>query len=514
VSTYQIGPEVWMTWWELHKMDYLRANLLRNWHGTVTQWEDDGTDPLDAVRAEFMPYLRRGVKSESFELRGSSAIALGRLAGEDALPSLLTLLEDPNLDVRERALLAIGSTGSMKGAEILIDILRDGAVGDGDRVSPECRSLAVLALAIGRRNGMSQYVDHVLVHELEKLEGADRYVVQGCALLYQTLNPSDAMSDWCLARATDESTATGVRCRALETLRTRSDDAALAVLLHALSGRRLDERRSAALALGEFEHSLALPSLLTAAEVEVEPLTRAFILLSIGRQGGEQASSFLREYMKEGPKASRSWCAISLGIAARQQPSDTEMRDALREGLENEKNREYKGAYYLALGIAQDLDSRDELIDALENGSSYEIRSGAAMGLGMLEDDDALVALRERLMVDKCEYTRAAIAEAIGFVGNFNDCAPLIESFNAMNVRENQAQSAMALGLHGQRKSVEALLEVVTDETQPSLKRAFAIDALQVVLGEEPSLTVTELLRQSNFLVYPPPLVKVRAVLL
>ena len=513
-TTYHVGPEVWMTWWELHKMDYLRPNLLRNWHGAVTQWTDDGSDPLAAVRADLLPYLEKGLKSESADLRASSAIALGRMAGSDALEGLVDALDDSNQMVRERAILAIGSTGSMKGAEVLLDILEDGAIGEGRRISPDGRSLAVLALAIGRRNGMTGYIDHALVAELETLEGADRFVVQGCALLYQTLNPNQALSDWCLARATDESTASGVRCRALETLRTRDDDESLAVLLHALSGRRLDERRSAALALGEFNHPLALAPLLTAAEVEAEPLTRAFVLLSIGRQGGDEASAFLREYIKEGPKTSRSWCAIALGIAARQEPSDTLTRSALRDGLKNEKNREYKGAYFLALGIAQDLDSRGTMIDALVNGSSYEIRSGAAMGLGMLEDEKALDALRDRLMVDKCEYTRAAIAEAIGFVGDHTDSTRLISSFGEMKVAENQSQSAMALGLHGQRKSVEELVSVVKDSDQPDLKRAAAIDALQVVLGEKPSLTVTELLRQSNFLVYPPPLVKVRAVLL
>ena len=511
---YQVGPEVWMTWWQLHKMDYLRPNLLRNWLGTVSQWTGDGIDHLQLVREDIVPHLRRALGEGDPTLRASSAIALGRIEGEGAVGDLVALLDTSSQLVRERALLALGATGSMKAADVLLDVLEDGAVGEGRRISPNARSLAVLALAIGRRNGMSGYVDHALLAQLEKLKGADRYVVQGCGLLYQTLNPSPALSDWCLARATDEDTAPGVRCRALETLRTRDDDEALSVLLHALSGRRLDERRSAALALGEFASDLALQPLMTAAETEAEPLTRAFALLSIGRRGGPAAGAFLRAYIEEGPKPSRAWCALALGMAARLEPGDLESREALRSALKREKNREAKGAYFLALGIARDLPSLPILRDALVNGSSYEIRSAAAMGLGVLEDEKATDVLRARLSEDSCEYTRAAIAEAIGFVGDHTDCTRLTESFQSMKIAENQRQAAMALGLHGQRKSVEELIAAVKDTDRPALERAAATDALQVVLGRSPSLTVSALLRQSNFLVYPPPLIEVRRVLL
>lgn len=510
-STNSVGPEAWMTWWELHKMDYLRPNLLKNWHGVVSQWESDGSNPLDAVRAGVLPELLEAVDSEDAQLRGSAAIALGRMAGPAAIEPLTELLTDPNHDVRERAILGLGATGSMKAAEVLIGIAETGATEGERNISPDARPLAILALAIGRRNGMSAYVDHATLAVLSKASGTDRYLVQAAGLLYHTMNPGDVLSDWCAERAQDSQTALGVQCRAVETLRTRDDDESLAALLHHLSGRPLELRRSAAMALGEFDHDMALEPLLTAAEVEKEPMTRAFILISIGRKGTAPAASFLMDYLKEGPKASRSWAALALGIHARQS-KDSKVKSAIRQGLKNEKNREYHGAYYLALGIAQDADSRGLMIEALENGSSFEIRSGAAMGLGMLADPVGIAALRERLTRDKCEYTRAAIAEAIGYNGDYNDCSMLIASLGDMNIPENQATTALALGLHGQRKSVEELVRILEDEEQPARKRAAAIDSLQVVLGKQPSLAVGELLRQSNFLVFPPPLIKIRGV--
>lgn len=511
--THGVGPGAWRTWWDLHKMDYLRPNLLANWHGAVTQWEDDGSDPLAAVRAELIPVLLEALSAEDARLRGAAAVALGRMAGERAIEPLVARLGDPDHGVRERALLGLGATGTARAAELLLHVADSGALPEGEEVTHDGRALAVLSLAIGRRNGMSPYFDHALNGVLAELEGADRFLVQGSGLLYQTMNPGQALDAWCFERSTDESTALGVRCRAAETLRTRDDDESLAVLLHHLSGPSLELRRSAALALGEFEHPLALQPLLTAVEVEKEPLARAFCLISIGRQGGDTARDFLREFLREGPKSSRSWCALALGILARE-GDDALARSAIRAGLGREKNREFRGAYYLAMGIARDLDARALLIDALKNGSSYELRSGAAMALGMLGTPEGHQALREQLERDSCEYTRADIAEALGFAGEYGDSPQLARALDSMKQEPNQRVAALALGLHGQRRSVEKLIALVRDPEQEAGRRAAAIDALQVVLGAEPSLAVGDMLRQSNFLVFQPTLIKIRNVLL
>ena len=270
-TAYTVGPEVWMTWWELHKMDYLRPNLLKNWHGTVTRWENDGSNPLDAVRAGVLPDLIKALDAQSAQLRGSAAIAIGRMGGEAAIEPLLLKLGDPNQEVRERVILALGATGSMRAAETLLEIAQTGGTHKLRRISPEARALAVLALAIGRRNGMNAYVDHAVLALVQGAKGTTRFSVQSSGLLYQTMNPSAALGDWALALSNDKNTPLGVRCRAVETLRTRTDDESLKALLHHLSGRSLELRRSAALALGEFDHDLALQPLMTAAEVENEP---------------------------------------------------------------------------------------------------------------------------------------------------------------------------------------------------------------------------------------------------
>src|SRR5437867_2919898 len=85
----------------------------------------------------------------------AAALALARIAGADAVEPLLRLLEDRSEEVRERAILALGASGSSRAVAPLLQIARDGTpVRDSkDKVSPYARPLAIVALALGRRAG-------------------------------------------------------------------------------------------------------------------------------------------------------------------------------------------------------------------------------------------------------------------------------------------------------------------------------------------------------------------------
>lgn len=513
-----VGPEAWWTWWELHKLDYLRPNLLRNWVSTITRYAGDAAPSnaaLDGVRAELRPSIDAALASGDGMLRGSAAIALGRMGGAGAVSALKALLADPSVEVRERALLALGSTGCAEAASLLIDIARTGSAPDArtQRISADARALAVLALAIGRRAGMDERVDFELGRLALELDSGEESLLQASLLLYQTIHPTPALSSWVLRRAGDPEAHFGVGCRALETLRTRTDDEALALLTRELSGRSLERRRSAALALGEFEHELALPALMTAAELEREPLTRGFVLISVGRQGGEKARALLVEELREGPKNGRSWAALALGILARSSDDDA-ARSALRESLGTVKDKSVLGAYYLALGIARDAGSEKLFLDALEKGATAEIRAVSAMGLAMIDAPSAREALRKHLVQDPCPTTRAEIAQALGYLGDARDSELLLAALRETQDPSLRSNVALALGLHGTRPSLEGLVSVARESDSSSSLRAASFESLQVVLGLSPGLTVGELLRQSNFSVFPPTLVRVREVLL
>src|SRR5690606_10337456 len=140
-----------------------------------------------------------------------------------------------------------------------------------------------------------------------------------------------------------------VRCRAVETL-DFADPTVRRPILEALAGRELSLRRSAALALGRSGEPLALPSLMTAFEIENERFTQALTLLAIGEHEAVDARDFLIEQMREGKKPLRAWAALALGIWARDR-DDAAARAAIRAGWRAERNQDQADAYLLAMGL-------------------------------------------------------------------------------------------------------------------------------------------------------------------
>ena len=74
-------------------------------------------------------------------------------------------------------------------------------------------------------------------------------------------------------------------------------------------------RITAAFALGQIADPLALPALQTGYDLEGEPVTRGFLLLSIGEQGGDPARAFLGSELEEGPQIMQPWSALALRSA-------------------------------------------------------------------------------------------------------------------------------------------------------------------------------------------------------
>src|SRR5678815_11649 len=110
----------------------------------------------------------------------------------------------------------------------------------------------------------------------------------------------------------------------------------------------MDVRRSAALAMGDVKNPLALAPLQTAFEMEAEPMTRAFTLISIGRQGGPEAREFLLDVLEHGERTMRPWCALALGILAHGN-NDADVRSALRAKSAEVKSHDDLAAFWICL---------------------------------------------------------------------------------------------------------------------------------------------------------------------
>jgi HEAT repeat protein len=498
----------WWLWWEMNKLDYLRPNRLNMLSGPVSGYafgDSLPTNLLNERRGELFHMLLELLEDKDERVRGAAAIALGRVAGADAVFFIRPLLEDEHGYVREQAILALGATGARTAAPLLLEIARHGNTkrSKRGRLTPDARPLAIVALGLGRRAGMPEEVDADVAKLLAERRLSDRASVGFAALLYQTLVSSGEVGAVARKIAEDGHGRFEVRGRAVEAIALEEPGVAAPALTRHLNGGRVDLRRSAALGLGGVESELATPALKTAFEMEHEPLTRGFLLLSIGRQGGEDARDFLTRVLADDDRVMRPWAALALGIAAHD-TDDANARKAIREGMEREKNATSFGAYLLASGISGDLEARDRAIELLIESKNVRTRMYAALCLGMLGDEPSRAALAKHMPQERSSMVAVNVAHALGCIGDGRDAAPLVENLERLERQPvMQPLAAVALGFHGSRVAFDGLLDLAHDAHKRDTTRAAAVDALGMMLARRPSLQLAQLSRQANFTLFP-----------
>jgi HEAT repeat protein len=94
----------------------------------------------DAVRARAVPLLEAALKSDAAPgVRGAAAVGLGDLTAEEALPALLVAIEDPDVQVRQMAINALGEIGDARARQRIERCLAD--------ERPDVRYQAIIAYA-------------------------------------------------------------------------------------------------------------------------------------------------------------------------------------------------------------------------------------------------------------------------------------------------------------------------------------------------------------------------------
>jgi HEAT repeat protein len=499
------NDDSWYLWWEFNKAEFLRPNRLDLLSAPASG--DDALSALqryaDALRTALGPALQDALREGDPRLRSAAAIAYGRTHGAAAIPRLVELLDDANVDVRHGALLGLGATGAEEAVALLLTVARDGTR-DGlgrQRISPAAEAHAFVALALGRKRGFPAYVDTQLAVRVSGRTKAEREPIGCAAMIYQRLAPCPEFEALAVQLASDESEAPIVRCRAIEALAGSHSDKTLARLQGFLAGPRLDLRRSAALALGELADPDALAPLLAAYEQESESLTRGFLLTAIGRRGGEQAREFLLHALAGNPKSLHPWSALALGILGRKSP-DPALAGALREAAERESNPQSRSAYWLAAGLLRDQESLPTLCKALAEASDPRNRMYAASALALLGGEDAHRVLRERLALDGSPLVRAAIAQALGCMGRGEDVEAIAATLETLNEPELQAMAATALGFHASFDALRKLNDIAGSRASASLRRAAAIEGAGMALGRFAPLALMDVARDSNYTIF------------
>ncbi|MHC5210543.1 MAG: HEAT repeat domain-containing protein [Planctomycetota bacterium] len=501
--TAEAAPEAWWTWWELHRTQFLPSSVLT----------DDDSQPAapaaytlrEASLRTVLPLLRELLSDRDAPTRAAAAVAYGRLAGDEAVDALLPLLEDSSLLVRERTILGLGATGSLRVAPTLLQLATDGRVTGGGpqgRVSPDAQPLALLALGLGRRHGLSETVDGFVAALARSDDRGAHNDRRTAALLYHTLAYLDDLGQFAREASLDPGAPTALRCRATESLALSEDPAVLTALDQRLHDGQLDLRRSAAIAMGSWSHPGVLAELTTHLVDESEELLRGFLLLSISAQGGEAAREFLVETLQQGDAASRPWAALALARLGRTE-EDPIAREALRHAAANERSESARLALMLASGIARNPEAVPEMVARLRGSGSGRERALAAIALSLTADEAGKLALRERMAAERSDDVLAYLAEALSAYGDADDVPALSAVLTDGNTAHHALRCARALAEHGTPEAEQALIAAIEDRATPPVVRAAAIEALGLALDAHVGPVLIETAWYCNFDVLP-----------
>lgn len=503
------NDDTWWLWWEYNKSEFLIPNRLTLANAPMTGDDPDAAfrSAIVAARASMLPVLEKALHDPDAIVRATAAVAIGRVEGSAAVASLLKILDDPNIEVRHRAILGLGATGSMEAIAPLVAIARTGTVGAeaAGRISAQAQALAITALGLARRNAIDDRIDVEIEKVLQDRVKADRDSIGVAALVYHMLAPNDQLKRYAKLMGLDNTESPSVRCRAVESMRNSSDDKTMAELQRFLNGPRLDLRRSAALALGDNKNSMALPALMMAFDLEAESLTKGFVLIAIGKQGGEKAENYLMNVLEKGETGMRRWAALALGIDARKVKDPVRLATlsaAIRSGAAREKNGDSFGAYWLASGLARDAQALPAIGEGLARCANQRQRMYAATALALMDGEEALGLLRKNLETETQPLVRVAIVQSLGVLGRTADVAAMLDTLMRLDQPDLQGLAASAMASHGSAESLHALVEVAQLQTGSNVRRAAAIEGLGMMLSPYAPMAFAEISRQANYTVF------------
>ncbi|MEW6072024.1 MAG: HEAT repeat domain-containing protein [Planctomycetota bacterium] len=460
-------------------------------------------------RQRLLPLLAAGTRDADAGVRAAAAVALARAGGESGLADLEACFADASPTVRRAAILALGATGSERAVHRLLRIAAGEPSSGADAITPRARSLAVVALGIARQRGAGRHIAAFLP-PLAAARGPIEEDALGSALFFHhSLAPAGELEP--LARrlsglfgSAGESLPRCLVMRAAEALRHEAarDPLVLERVIDSLGTRDLDLRRSLALTAGALEADATAPSLRRALGREREYLTRGFLLLALGRNGGAGTRDELVDLLAGGDRAGRPWVALALGILAGRADDDV-ARQALREELARERSAEAIGAFLLAAGIARDRQAVGRMEQTLRDGASGRQRLHAALALSMSGHPSAAPVLRRALASERSPYVRIVVAQALARLGEDQDAPALLAVLAAVHDADLQAQIAAALGSHGTLPMLRGLADELEAADLDAVGRAAAMQAIGILLDPGEPFAMTRLCQGKNFTVFP-----------
>lgn len=503
------APETWEVWWNWNRLGFLdRTTSFGKAASPITpgiEGDGDTKGLADMLRqraeARILPWLHH----DEPRLRVAALFALGEFGSSQAIPAMLDALTDAHRRVREEALLALGHMALPRSVHALLTIANHGTLRQGDRelrFTEDERALAIAALAIAERRGFEAPIGASLEHLLRREAETHETTIAAADLVHTGLSPDLVALARARQLAARDTRQLATRVQAVRSLAVSRDGESLATLVRTLADPHLDVRIASALALAGQRHDLALPSLMTAYEVEREQRTRGMLLLAIGEHGTEAGRSFLVNELEKGPRSLRPFAALGLGLLARADAS-MNVTESLLRANEREKNRGAKSAYVIALGLARAESETLALAErAFENGSATE-RAYAGQALAFLGSTAAHERLTSQIAKDPCTTTRLSLAESLGYVPGA-DLDAITARIDDDAHDEWRHALARSLGWNGTSRGTARVLEALERESLDPKTRATYVEATGWMLSRHPETRpAIELTRHTHPDVFP-----------
>lgn len=527
----------WQHWWYLNRDAFLRVREALRAEGAVTNSDAffmgagrvravDALGPTDTiVRNDVAPRLRRLMERDADrDLETACLMALAKVGADradfDVLPILTARLRRGDQEVRETAALAIGVSRHPRAGEMLAGLVADDQAGralvGGSAVDERCRAFAAYGLGLFGRAGTDD--ERELAFEAlhgSIVDGDQRPDLRAAAILAVGILAPEGRermdrrlharalhllgSEWDTDRGAGREPERAHAATSIARLLRHHGSNAL-ISFHAgrfvecLGDERAsdDRRRAAALALGLLgsgpgSDSAVADGVCTAlmrAWRDVKDFqTRAFVLIALGRIGGENAREFLLDVLARGTRAiERPWAALALGVLVRSHDLEDPVAVlALRAQLDSVKTPQARAAFALGLGLCGDASVADDLRAVLADVEHQdEVAGHVCVALALLRDARSIEPLRElaRASLRRPQRLQEA-AVSLGALGDRNAAETLMDLLREGRPSLTRVAAVSAgLGLIGDRRSLEPLLEIAEDESATDLARAFAVVAV------------------------------------
>ena len=385
-----------------------------------------GINVKDNTKLSIVMKLVETLQHQNENMRCSAIQALGKLGDSENVPHLISLLEDPesNVRIRSYAVEALGKIGS-PAVPYLIDSLKEG----------------------------KRFIYHHLADALQIIDDP-----QAVSHVIEALNDPDNT----------------VRYFAAHTLGELNVSQALSHLIEALNDPDNTVRHHVAQALGEIGDPQAVPHLINALN-DIDAAVRYFAAWALGSIGDLQAVSYLISMLEDADDDVRYASTFALG-----EIGDPQAVPHLINAL-NDTNCEVRRASAHLLGELGNARAIPHLINALKDTDS-QVKYFSIGSLGKFGDPQAIPHLINTLN-DTSALVRQSALRVLAEIAGLEITPYFIKALSDEDRLVRQA-AARILGELGEEKAVQPLSLLLNDKfksTRFKEKTNYAAEALRQI---------------------------------